>query len=82
MKGFLSDGPAAGQVVEAGDPPVRRGVVVLGGGGFGEDAHRYYLSSIDSGGAVYTYGGTVWWPPEAGPHVINAMQPAETHQGK
>jgi hypothetical protein len=25
MKGFLKDGPAAGQVVEAGDPPVRRG---------------------------------------------------------
>lgn len=44
------------------------------------DAHRYYLSSIDSGGAVYTYGGTVWWPPEAGPHVINALQPDATGQ--
>ena len=29
VKGFLNDGPAAGQVVEAGDPPVRRGVIVL-----------------------------------------------------
>ena len=80
MKGFLSDGPAAGQVVDAGDSPVRRGVVVLGEEGFGEDAHRYYLSSIDSSGAVYTYGGSVWWPPEAGPRVINALQPAEAGQ--
>lgn len=29
MKGFLNDGPAAGQVVEVGDPPIRRGVIVL-----------------------------------------------------
>jgi len=78
MKGFLSDGPAAGQAVEAGDPPVRRGVVVLDKGGFGEDAHRYYLSSIDSTGAVYTYGGVVWWPAEAGPQVIDALQPDKT----
>jgi hypothetical protein len=69
MKGFLSDGPAAGQVIEAGDPPVRRGVIVLDAGGFGEQAHRYYLSAVDTSGAVYTHGGVVPWPPEAGPHV-------------
>ena len=78
MKGFLSDGPAAGQVVEAGDPPVRRGVIVLDNEGFGENAHRYYLSSIDSSGAVYVYGGAVWWPPEAGPRVTNTLQPEDT----
>jgi hypothetical protein len=80
MKGFLNDGPAAGRAVEAGDPPVRRGVVVLGKGGIGEDAHRYYVSSIDSSGAVYTYGATVWRPLEAGPRVINVLQPDETDQ--
>ncbi len=78
MKGFLSDGPAAGQVVEAGDPPVRRGVIVLDNEVFGENAHRYYLSSIDSSGAVYVYGGAVWWPPEAGPRVTNTLQPEDT----
>lgn len=70
MKGFLKDGPGAGQAVEAGDPPIRRGVIVLSAGAFGEDAHRYYLSAIDSTGAVYTHGGKVPWPPVAGPHVI------------
>jgi hypothetical protein len=70
MRGFLKDGPAAGHVVEVGDPPLRRGVMVLDTGGFGEDAHRYYLCALDSSGAVYTYGGRVPWPPEAGPPVI------------
>jgi hypothetical protein len=70
MKGFLNDGPAAGQVVEVGDPPIRRDVIVLDAGGFGEDAHRYYLSALDSSGAVYTHWGRVAWPPEAGPPVI------------
>ena len=70
MKGFLKDGPAAGQVVEAGDPPLRRGVIVLDPGGFGEQAHRYYLSAVDATGAVYTHGDVVPWPPEAGPHVV------------
>jgi hypothetical protein len=79
MKGFLKDGPAAGQVVEAGDPPIRRGVVVVGQGAFGEDAHRYYLTSIDSSGAVYGYGGTVPWPPEVGPRMIKT-EPVETGQ--
>ncbi len=69
MKGFLKDGPAAGQAVEAGDPPIRRGVIVAGERTFGEEAYRYYLSSIDPSGAVYIYGGKVPWPPEAGPQV-------------
>lgn len=69
MDGFLKDGPAAGHVVEVGDPPVRRGVIVLDPGGFGEDAHRYYLCALDSSGAVYTYWGRVAWPLEAGPPV-------------
>jgi len=70
MKGFLTNGPAAGQIVEAGDPPVRRGVIVLGEEAFGEDAHRYYLTSVDASGAVCAYGGPVPWPPEAAPRMI------------
>ena len=62
---MLTGGPAAGSVVETGDPPVRRGIVVLNEDGFAEDAYRYYLTSVDDGGAVYTYGGKVEWPPEA-----------------
>jgi hypothetical protein len=70
MNGFLKNGPAAGQVVEVGDPPARRGVIVLDPGGFGEQAHRYYLSAVDASGAVYTHGGVILWPPEAGPCVV------------
>jgi hypothetical protein len=62
MKGFLKDGPAAVQVVDVGDPPMRRGVIVLGD--FGEGAHRYYLCSVDARGALYTHVGKVTWPPE------------------
>lgn len=51
---------------------------MLGDGGFGEDAHRYYLSSVDATGAVYAYGGPVRWPPEAGPPVIREVGEAET----
>jgi hypothetical protein len=69
MKGFLKDGPAAGQAFEVGDPPIRRGIIVPGEAGFGEHAHRYHRSEIDDSGAVYTYGGAVRWPPEAGPRV-------------
>ena len=43
---------------------------MLDPGGFGEQAHRYYLSAVDASGAVYTHGGVVPWPPEAGPHVV------------
>ena len=70
VKGLLIDGPAAGIVAEAGDPPVRRAIVVPGGGGFGEDAYRYYLKSIDAAGASYAFGGKVPWPPEARSQVI------------
>lgn len=49
---------------------MRRGVIVLSQGTFGEDAHRYYLSAIDATGATYTHGGKVAWPPEAGPRVV------------
>ena len=70
MKGFFKDGPAAGHSVDVGDPPMRRGVIVLNQGAFGEDAHRYYLCAIDASGAVYTHGGHVTWPLEAGPQVI------------
>ena len=45
-------------------------MIVLGESAFGEHAHRYYLSEIDDSGAVYTYGGAVPWPPEAGPWVV------------
>jgi len=72
MKGFLKDGPAAGQSFEVGDPPIRRGMIVLGEAPFGERAHRYYLSAIDDSGAVYSHGGSVPWPLEAGPPVIRA----------
>jgi hypothetical protein len=70
MKGLLIDGPAAGMVVEAGDPPLRRAIVIPGEGGFAEVAYRYYLSSIDSAGAGYKFGGQVPWPPEAGSYAI------------
>ena len=75
MKGFFTDGPAAGQAVEVGDPPIRRGVIVLDKSGFGADAHRYYLSEIDSSGAIYTHGGKVPWPPQAGPPVVMNATP-------
>lgn len=78
MKGFLKDGPAAGIAVEAGDPPIRRGVIVLGTNAFGETACRYYLSAIDASGAVYNYGGDVRWPPEAGPPVIKSAEHIHT----
>jgi hypothetical protein len=73
MKGLLIDGPGAGHVIDAGDPPARRGIVVLRDGGFAEDAYRYYLSSIDASGAVYTFGGEVPWPPEAGSQIVRPL---------
>ncbi len=51
--------------MEAGDPPIRRGVIVLSNSAFAEEAYRYYLTSVDAAGASYTYGGVVQWPPEA-----------------
>jgi hypothetical protein len=73
VKGLLIDGPAAGTVVDAGEPPLRRGIVVSGDGGIAEDAYRYHLSSIDSRGAVYSFGGNVPWPPEAGSNMIQPV---------
>jgi len=70
VKGLLIDGPAAGTVVETGDPPLRRAIIVLGRDGFGEDAYRYYLSSVDASGAAYRCGGKVAWPPEARSQMI------------
>jgi hypothetical protein len=77
MKGLLKGGPAADHAVEAGDPPIRRGIIVLGDRGFGEEAHRSYPTKIDPAGAVYTHGGPVHWPPEAGPVVVSASTPGE-----
>ena len=53
MMGFLKDGPAVGQAFGVGDPPMRRGMVVLSESGFGEHACRYYLCELDGSGAVY-----------------------------
>jgi hypothetical protein len=79
VKGRLIDGPAAGSVVEAGNPPVRRGIIVLGEAGFAEDAYRYYLSSIDTTGAVYRFGGNVAWPPEARSQIIGRLGDRRQH---
>jgi hypothetical protein len=81
MKGFLRDRPASGQAFEAGDPPLRRGMIVLSDSGFGEHAHRYYLSEVDDSGAVYVYGGAVRLPLEAGPPVQRHGSFAETRNG-
>jgi hypothetical protein len=73
VNGLLIDGPAAGSVVEVGDPAARRGIIVTSENGFAEDAYRYYLSSIDASGASYTYGGKVEWPPEASSHMVGQL---------
>jgi hypothetical protein len=73
MNGQLKHGPADGRIVEAGDPPIRRDIVVVGDGTFGEDAHRYYLSTVDDTGATYLHGGRVSWPPEASAAVVAGM---------
>jgi hypothetical protein len=67
------DGPNAGQVVEAGDPPVRRAVVVPGADGFGEQAYRYYLESVEADQAIYRCAGQVDWPPEANSEVVQRL---------
>jgi hypothetical protein len=60
-------------VIETGDPPARRGILVMSEDGFAEDAYRYYLSSVDAGAASYTFGGKVEWPPEAGSQMIGTL---------
>jgi hypothetical protein len=57
MKGVLKDAPAARQAFEVGDPPIRRGMIVLGEAGFGEHGHRYYLCEIDDSGASTRMAG-------------------------
>jgi hypothetical protein len=73
VNGVLIDGPAAGSVVDAGDPPVRRGIIVMAHDGFSENAYRYYLTSADGSGASYAYGGTVAWPPEARSQMVGHL---------
>jgi hypothetical protein len=73
VQGLLIDGPSAGQVVDAGDPPVRRAVVVCDADGFGELAYRYYLESVDSDQAIYRCAGQVEWPPEANSEVVRRL---------
>ena len=73
VKGFLIDGPGAGSVIETGDPPARRGILVMSEDGFAEDAYRYYLSLVDASGASYKYGGKVTWPPEASVGMIGRL---------
>ena len=67
------DGPNAGQVVEAGDPPERRAVVVPSVDRFGERAYRYYLESVDADQAIYRCAGQVEWPPEANSEVVKRL---------
>jgi hypothetical protein len=73
VKGLLIDGPCAGQAVDAGDPPVRRAVVVRGADGFGELAYRYYLESVDFDQATYRCAGEVEWPPEASSVIVRRL---------
>ena len=73
MKGLLIDGPGAGQVVDAGDPPIRRAVVVAGSNGFGEPAYRYYLESVDIDQATYRCAGQVEWPPVATSEMVRRL---------
>ncbi len=82
MKGLLSDGPAAGSVLEVGDPPLRRGIVVLDGDRLSAEGFRYYLSAVGPDGAVYRFGGQVEWPPEARLQVIKLLVDPELDSGR
>jgi hypothetical protein len=73
VKGLLIDGPGAGQVVDAGDPPVRRAVVVRGADGFGELAYRYYLESVGFDQATYRCAGEVEPAPEASSEIVRRL---------
>jgi hypothetical protein len=73
VQGRLIDGPGAGQVVDVGEPPVRRAVFVPAAGGFGESAYRYYLESVDCDHATYRCAGQVEWPPEARSEVVRRL---------
>jgi hypothetical protein len=65
--------PGAGQLVEVGEPPLRRAVFVPAAGGFGESAYRYYLESVDFDHATYRCAGQVDWPPEAGREMVRRL---------
>jgi hypothetical protein len=67
----LIDGPGAGQLVEVGDPPLRRAVYVTSG--FGEVAYRYYLESVEFDEASYRCAGQVEWPPEARSEIFRRL---------
>lgn len=69
----MIDGPAAGRVIDAGDPPVRRAVVLLDPSGFGEHAYRYYLESVGPQHAAYVCAGEVQWPAEARSQIIKRL---------
>jgi hypothetical protein len=73
VKGLLIDGPAAGSVVEAGDPPVRRRIIVKARDGFSENAYRYHLTSVDGSGASYAYSGRAAWLPEARSQMVGHL---------
>ena len=57
----------------AGDPPVRRAVVVANVDGFGERAYPYYLESVDADQAIYRCAGQVDWPPESNSEVVKRL---------
>ena len=73
VQGRLIDGPGAGQVVEVGEPPVRRAVFVPGAGGLSELAYRYYLESVEFDQATYRCAGQVEWPPEARSQIVSQL---------
>jgi hypothetical protein len=79
VNGLLIDGPSAGQVVDAGDPPIRRALVVAGSDRFGEPAYRYYLESVDLGQATYRCAGQVEWPPEATSEIVRRLSDQREH---
>jgi hypothetical protein len=73
MQGILIDGPGAGQVVDAGEPPVRRAVFMADSGGFSELAYRYYLETVDFDQASYRCAGQIEWPPEARSQMVRRL---------
>ena len=73
VQGRLIDGPGAGQVVDVGEPPVRRAVFVPATGGFGELAYRCYLESVEFDEATYRCAGQVEWPTEASRQIVGRL---------
>jgi hypothetical protein len=73
VQGRLIDGPGAGQVLDVGEPPLRRAVFVPDAGGFGAYGYRYYLESVDFDQATYRCAGQVGWPPEASSQIVRRL---------